>query len=164
MKQQSTQKQSTQKQSTQKQKTEQLLLSAELLCQRRGVRLTPTRREVFSILTKQDGAVGAYDLLEMLKTEVPNAKPPTIYRALEFLQNQGFVHKVSSSNSYVLCSHFEKQHPVQMLICGHCGNVQEIHSSGIHKEFLAQAEKEGFTVQQQTVEALGVCANCQQAD
>lgn len=144
----------------QKQATEQLLNRAEILCQRRGVRLTPTRREVFSILTKQEGAIGAYDLLELLKSEVPNAKPPTIYRALEFLQSQGFVHKVSSSNSYVLCSHFEKQHPVQMLICTHCGNVQEIHSAGIHQEFLNQAEKEGFIVQTQTVEALGVCANC----
>ncbi|MCH8502196.1 MAG: zinc uptake transcriptional repressor Zur [Aliidiomarina sp.] len=143
--------------------TEQLIKRAEIMCQRRGVRLTPTRREVFAILTKQDGAVGAYDLLEMLKAEVPNAKPPTIYRALEFLQAQGFVHKVSSSNSYVLCSHFEKQHPVQMLICSLCGNVQEIHSSGIHQEFINQAEQKGFQVQHQTVEALGVCKQCQHA-
>ncbi|RUO34338.1 transcriptional regulator Zur [Aliidiomarina shirensis] len=144
-----------------KQATEQLLKRAEIMCQRRGVRMTPTRREVFAILTEQEGAVGAYDLLDLLKAEVPNAKPPTIYRALEFLQSQGFVHKVSSSNSYVLCSHFEKQHPVQMLICTHCGNVQEIHSSGVHQAFVEQAEKQGFTVQQQTVEALGVCSNCQ---
>ncbi|RUO20033.1 transcriptional regulator Zur [Aliidiomarina iranensis] len=145
----------------QKSATEQLLKRAEVMCQRRGVRMTPTRREVFAILTEQEGAVGAYDLLDLLKAEVPNAKPPTIYRALEFLQSQGFVHKVSSSNSYVLCSHFEKQHPVQMLICTHCGNVQEIHSSGVHQAFVEQAEKEGFTVQQQTVEALGICSNCQ---
>lgn len=144
-----------------KQATEQLLKRAEVMCQRRGVRMTPTRREVFAILTEQEGAVGAYDLLDLLKAEVPNAKPPTIYRALEFLQSQGFVHKVSSSNSYVLCSHFEKQHPVQMLICTHCGNVQEIHSSGVHQAFVEQAENQGFTVQQQTVEALGICSNCQ---
>lgn len=144
-----------------KQATEQLIKRAEIMCQRRGVRMTPTRREVFAILTEQEGAVGAYDLLDLLKAEVPNAKPPTIYRALEFLQSQGFVHKVSSSNSYVLCSHFEKQHPVQMLICTHCGNVQEIHSSGVHQAFVEQAEKQGFTVQQQTVEALGICSKCQ---
>ncbi|MCL4410429.1 zinc uptake transcriptional repressor Zur [Aliidiomarina haloalkalitolerans] len=140
--------------------TEHLIKRAELMCQRRGVRMTPTRREVFAILTKQDGAIGAYDLLELLKAEVPNAKPPTIYRALEFLQTQGFVHKVSSANSYVLCSHFEKHHPVQMLICSLCGNVQEIHSSGIHQEFIAQAEKQGFQVQHQMVEAVGICEQC----
>lgn len=138
----------------------QLITRAETLCQRRGVRMTPTRREVFALLSKQEGAIGAYDLLEQLKQVVPNAKPPTIYRALDFLQAQGFVHKISSSNSYVLCSHFETQHPVQMLICRECGNVLEIQSKGVHEEFLQQAQAQGFKVEQQTVEALGVCADC----
>lgn len=140
--------------------TAQLLSRAEQLCQQRGVRLTPARREVFALLSKQEGAIGAYDLLEQLKEAVPNAKPPTIYRALDFLQAQGFVHKISSSNSYVLCCHFEQQHPVQMLICRVCGNVQEIHSDGVHEQFINQAQAEGFAVEQQTVEALGVCAQC----
>lgn len=141
-------------------KTNQLLSRAEILCQHRGVRLTPARREVFALMSKHEGAIGAYDLLEQLKQVVPNAKPPTIYRALDFLQSQGFVHKISSSNSYVLCSHFEKQHPVQMLICRQCGSVQEIHSEGVHEQFLNQANAQGFEVQQQTVEALGICAQC----
>lgn len=143
-----------------RERTEQLIQRAEAMCERRGVRLTPTRKDVFILLSKHDGAIGAYDLLEKLKKEMPNAKPPTIYRALEFLQTQGFVHKISSSNAYVLCSHFEKQHPVQMLICSHCGNVQEIHSKGLHEEFLEQAQHKGFTVQKQTVEAIGICSLC----
>lgn len=140
--------------------TNHLITRAEHLCQHRGVRLTPARREVFSLLTQQEGAIGAYDLLEQLKQSVPNAKPPTIYRALDFLQAQGFVHKISSSNAYVLCSHFEQQHPVQMLICRDCGNVQEIHSDGVHEQFIAQAQAQGFSVEQQTVEALGLCNQC----
>lgn len=140
--------------------TNNLLLRAEKLCVHRGVRLTPARREVFALMSKQDGAIGAYDLLEQLKEVVPNAKPPTIYRALDFLQAQGFVHKISSSNSYVLCSHFEKQHPVQMLICRNCNNVQEIQSKGLHEQFLKQATEQGFKVEHQTVEAIGICADC----
>ncbi|MGX5915617.1 zinc uptake transcriptional repressor Zur [Aliidiomarina sp. Khilg15.8] len=143
--------------------TSNLIARAEKLCQHRGVRLTPARREVFSLLTKQDGAIGAYDLLEQLKQSTPNAKPPTIYRALDFLQAQGFVHKISSSNAYVLCSHFEQQHPVQMLICRDCGNVQEIHSDGVHEQFITQAQAQGFQVEQQTVEALGLCNQCSTA-
>jgi len=69
--------------------TERLISKAEKLCQNRGARLTSTRREVFRILAAQKGAVGAYDLLDLLKGSVPNAKPPTIYRALDFLQEQG---------------------------------------------------------------------------
>ena len=140
--------------------TNQLLARAEKLCQHRGVRMTPARKEVFALLSEHQGAIGAYDLLEQLKEVVPNAKPPTIYRALDFLQAQGFVHKITSSNSYVLCSHFEQQHPVQMLICRKCGSVQEIHSDGVHEKFLSQANAQGFHVERQTVEALGICADC----
>ncbi|CUS48534.1 MAG: zinc uptake transcriptional regulator Zur [Idiomarinaceae bacterium HL-53] len=141
--------------------TESLLTRAEAVCEHRGVRLTPTRKEVFAILSEQEGAIGAYDLLELLKSAVPNAKPPTIYRALDFLQEQGFVHKLSTSNSYVLCSHFEQQHPAQMLICKDCGSVQEVHSKNVDKEMLAQADKFGFDLHHQTIEAHGVCNQCQ---
>nr|WP_113908051.1 zinc uptake transcriptional repressor Zur [Aliidiomarina celeris] len=141
-------------------KPEQLINRAEAVCERRGVRLTPTRKEVFRILTQQEGAIGAYDLLDLLKSEVPNAKPPTIYRALDFLQEQGFVHKIASSNSYVLCSHFEQQHPAQMLICTDCGSVQEIHSAGVDNAMLEQAQQHGFDVHHQTIEAHGVCGSC----
>ena len=142
------------------QKPEQLISRAETVCEGRGVRLTPTRKEVFRILTRQEGAIGAYDLLDLLKSAVPNAKPPTIYRALDFLQEQGFVHKIASSNSYVLCSHFEQQHPAQMLICKDCGSVQEIHSAGVDSAMLEQAHQHGFDVHHQTIEAHGLCHNC----
>lgn len=140
--------------------TMRLITKAEKICEQRGARLTPARREVFEILAGETGAVGAYDLLDKLRSAVPNAKPPTIYRALDFLQEQGFVHKITSSNSYVLCSHFDHQHPVQMLICESCGNVQEIQSDGVYDALRKQAEGQGFRVASQTIEAHGQCQNC----
>lgn len=122
--------------------------------------MTPARREVFELLASETGAIGAYELLDKLKGAVPNAKPPTIYRALDFLQEQGFVHKITSSNSYVLCSHFDHQHPVQMLICQQCGDVQEIQSDGVYEALKKQAEAQGFIVESQTIEAHGLCKNC----
>ncbi|MBY6064699.1 zinc uptake transcriptional repressor Zur [Pseudidiomarina sediminum] len=143
--------------------TQRLVTKAQQLCEQRGARLTPARREVFEILAAESGAVGAYDLLDKLKAAVPNAKPPTIYRALDFLQEQGFVHKITSSNSYVLCSHFDHHHPVQMLICESCGSVQEIQSDGVYNALLKQAEDQGFHVESQTIEAHGTCSNCRAA-
>ncbi|PTB88813.1 transcriptional regulator Zur [Pseudidiomarina aestuarii] len=140
--------------------TMRLITKAEKICEQRGARLTPARREVFEILAGESGAVGAYDLLDKLRAAVPNAKPPTIYRALDFLQEQGFVHKITSSNSYVLCSHFDHQHPVQMLICESCGNVQEIQSDGVYDALRKQAEGQGFRVATQTIEAHGLCQDC----
>src|SRR5690554_2950035 len=113
------------------QETQRLVSKAEKLCEQRGARLTPARREVFEILAEQEGAIDAYDLLDKLKGAVPNAKPPTIYRALDFLQEQGFVHKITSSNSYVLCTHFDHQHTAQMLICMDCRAVQEVDRKSV---------------------------------
>lgn len=139
---------------------DELLQQAKAVCESRGVRMTPTRSEVFRILSERDEAIGAYDLLDLLKLAVPNAKPPTIYRALDFLQEQGFVHKLSSTNSYILCTHFDHQHPAQMLICKDCRSVHEVHSLSVDNAIVEQASKLGFDLHHQTVEAHGICSNC----
>ena len=88
--------------------TQELLAQAEKICAQRNVRLTPQRLEVLRLMSLQDGAISAYDLLDLLREAEPQAKPPTVYRALEFLLEQGFVHKVESTNSYVLCHLFDQ--------------------------------------------------------
>ena len=80
--------------------TQELLAQAEKICAQRNVRLTPQRLEVLRLMSLQDGAISAYDLLDLLREAEPQAKPPTVYRALDFLLEQGFVHKVES----VICS------------------------------------------------------------
>ena len=82
---------------------EHLVQKAALQCEKHSARFTPVREKVFRLLALSEGGVGAYDLLEQLKVSEPNAKPATIYRALEFLAEQGFVHKIESTSAYLLC-------------------------------------------------------------
>ncbi len=140
---------------------EDLVQKAALLCEKNGARFTPVREKVFRLLAQSDGGVGAYDLLEQLKQSEPNAKPATIYRALEFLSEQGFTHKIESTNAYLLCHHFDHSHPAQLLICDSCGNVEELHSDVISSELKEKAGASGFEISKQTVEAHGLCRNCQ---
>jgi Fe2+ or Zn2+ uptake regulation protein len=65
--------------------TKELLAQAEKLCAQRNVRLTPQRLEVLRLMSLQQGAISAYDLLDLLRESEPQAKPPTVYRALDFL-------------------------------------------------------------------------------
>ncbi len=83
--------------------TQELLAQAEKICAQRNVRLTPQRLEVLRLMSLQDGAISAYDLLDLLREAEPQAKPPTVYRALDFLLEQGFVHKVEFPPT-VMCS------------------------------------------------------------
>lgn len=139
----------------------QQLARADLLCKERGVRFTPTRRNVFKLIAEYQGAVSAYDLLDRLKALEPNAKPPTVYRALDFLLTQGFVHKVESLNAFLFCEHFDEHHPMQLLICNQCGVVIELHDDAINQAFEQQAQANGFVIINQSIEAHGQCRSCQ---
>lgn len=139
----------------------ELVTRAKNTCDTRGVRFTPTREQVFRLLAEKDGAIGAYELLELLKETDPAAKPATIYRALEFLGKEGFVHKIESINAFVLCHHFSDcEHPVQLLICDECGHVEEIQSDNFDLALRSMADANGFKISHQIVEAHGFCQNC----
>ncbi|MCC4266041.1 transcriptional repressor [Oceanimonas baumannii] len=139
---------------------QQQLERAERLCEQRSVRFTPTRRHVFTLIAGHKGAVSAYELLDQLKELEPNAKPPTVYRALDFLLAQGFVHKVESLNAFLFCEHFAEHHPMQLLICTQCGDVIELHDEAINRAFEHQAELHGFAITSQSIEAHGQCRRC----
>ncbi|WP_421505351.1 zinc uptake transcriptional repressor Zur [Erwinia rhapontici] len=140
---------------------EKILSQAEVICQQRSVRLTPQRLEVLRLMSEQNGAISAYDLLDLLRASEPQAKPPTIYRALDFLLEQGFIHRVESTNSYVVCHHFEEpSHTSAMLICDRCGSVTEQHANGVEDILKSLALKSGFTLGHSVIEAHGFCEKC----
>jgi len=139
-----------------------LLEQAQQVCKNKGARFTKIREQVFLLLAKQKGAIGAYDLLAELKVIDPAAKPATIYRSLDFLSKQGFVHKIESINAFIMCHHFgDCNHPVQLLICDSCGKVEEIQSNNFDLALRSMADANGFSISHQIVEAHGCCRSCQ---
>ncbi|KNC13000.1 zinc uptake transcriptional repressor [Klebsiella sp. RIT-PI-d] len=144
--------------------SQELLAQAEKLCVQRNVRLTPQRLEVLRLMSLQQGAISAYDLLDLLRDKEPQAKPPTVYRALEFLLEQGFVHKVESTNSYVLCHLFEHTHTSAMFICDRCGVVKEEGAEGVEDIMHALAARMGFALRHNVIEAHGLCAGCAEVE
>lgn len=142
-----------------------LLAQAEQLCQQRNVRLTPQRMEVLRLMALQPGAISAYDLLDLLRASEPQAKPPTVYRALDFLLEQGFIHRVESANSYVLCHHFEEpSHTSALFICNRCGSVTERTTEGVEAVLHKLAADAGFILHHSIVEAHGLCMACSEVE
>jgi Fur family zinc uptake transcriptional regulator len=138
-----------------------LLAQAQQVCKKKSVRFTKVREQVFVLLANNKGAIGAYDLLDQLKKIDSAAKPATIYRALDFLSKQGFVHKIESINAFVLCHHFgEYDHPVQLLICDQCGLVEETQSNNLDLALRSIADASGFIINHQNIEAHGSCRIC----
>lgn len=131
------------------------------LCEKRGARLTAQRRRVLELVWGSHRAVKAYEILDDLAREQPGARPPTVYRALEFLMAHGLVHRVDSLNAFVGCYHARDRHEAQFFICDGCGLVREIDEPSIGQAVTRGAKKLGFRVDRQTVEMHGRCEACQ---
>lgn len=136
---------------------------AAALCGRRGARLTRLRRRVLELVWQGHSAVKAYDLLAELGPVEGAAKPPTVYRALDFLIAHGLVHRLESLNAYVGCPQPDASHEGQFLICNGCGDVSEFEAPAIRSAIAGQAADLGFAVRRQTVEVRGVCRRCRRA-
>jgi len=141
----------------------QVIAEVEQRCRQRGLRLTPTRRRVLELVLSADGPVKAYDLLDQLKAEQPNAAPPTVYRALEFLLENHFIHRLESLNAFVSCFHPAESHQGQFLICDGCQAVIEIHDPDLTRQLREAAEQQDFHPERQVVEIYGLCKACHEA-
>ena len=136
------------------------LADAESACLQLGLRLTKIRREILRLVWSSHAPIKAYELLEQMHQKNPKTAPPTVYRALEFLQKAGLVHRLESLNAYVGCGNPSEPHLGQFLICQSCGAVAEINAEKITRILNEQAAKLGFDTQQQLVEIKGTCPQC----
>ena len=135
---------------------------ADEVCRRAGARLTPVRKRVLEILLQRHTAMGAYDVLEILREEGFGSQPPVAYRALDFLVQHGLAHRIERLNAFVACSHIGSDHAPSFLICRVCDRVAEAPSPA--QSNLKDVVKDtGFVVERAVVEAVGVCASCQTA-
>lgn len=132
-------------------------------CSQRGERFTPSRQLVLQLLSEQPHAMTAYQLLDILQQQMPQAKPPTVYRALDFLQRVGVVHRIDSQNAYLVCDDFPHRHDAAFLVCGGCGNVSEVNPEHLQFDLLRkEAAERHFVIEHTTLEVSGRCIDCQQ--
>lgn len=143
---------------------DQALTLARQICRERRQRLTPIRELVLKLIWQSHQPLGAYELLPALAEAGFNSAPPTVYRALEFLQQQGLVHRIASLNAFVGCPHPEHPHQGSFLICRRCRSTSELDSASIHAALEKSAAELGFQVEQETVEVTGLCPNCQRQE
>jgi len=133
----------------------------ERACEARGLRLTPIRANALRLIADAGRPVKAYELLDRMKATHDATAPPTVYRALDFLLEHGFIHKLASINAYVGCHHpGGEAHAVPFLICDLCHSATELEDDSIVSSLDASARALGFAPQAQTLEVHGVCKAC----
>ncbi|HLV77908.1 MAG TPA: Fur family transcriptional regulator [Marinobacter sp.] len=140
------------------------LADARAICRQHHARLTAIRERVLELIWQSHKPLGAYDILARLGQDGHKAAPPTVYRALDFLQQYGLVHRIASLNAFIGCAHAGELHRGTFLICRQCGNVLELDAPEVTEALDRTARAEGFRADDITLEIAGLCPGCQQAD
>jgi Fur family zinc uptake transcriptional regulator len=127
---------------------------------KKGLRLTHLRKRVLELVWENHGPVKAYDILDKLGDKKTPAKPPTVYRSLDFLTENGLVHKLNSLNAYVGCTHPSKKHACYFLICKRCREVKECCNQKLTKAIASTSADNNFKISSITLEIEGLCEHC----
>ncbi|SMC23877.1 Fur family transcriptional regulator, zinc uptake regulator [Andreprevotia lacus DSM 23236] len=141
------------------------LAHAENRCREHGSRLTPIRRQVLGLLLKHGHGVKAYQLVDEMKSLHASTTPPTVYRALEFLQAEGLVHRLDMSNAFVACSaqddaHGHVHHGL-LLACPRCNAVAEVPDEQMSHALAAWVHQAGYRLEGESIEIKALCPACQ---
>ena len=139
---------------------EKNIQEAEEYCKENGLNFTPVRRKVLEILLHKNTAIGAYEILDLLREAGFKNQPPVAYRALDFLVQNGFAHKIEQLNSFIGCTHPGKDHSPAFMICRNCDSVSEEEALTRNFSVSQIASKAGFTVEKAVIEARGLCHSC----
>jgi Fur family zinc uptake transcriptional regulator len=139
-----------------------IMARAEAHCRAEGTRLTPMRRAVLAELVADHRPLGAYELVERVsKREGRRLAPVSVYRALDFLVESAFVHRLTSRNAFIACPHtHDSASPVVFLICDACGGVDEVMTQGVAAALDEAATRAGFSASRRMIEINGFCAHC----
>ena len=140
-----------------------LISQAQILCERKKERLTKPRLEVLKIMTQTDGPVGAYEILHKLKDILNSPNPPTVYRAIDFWLQMGFIHRIESLNAYVLCHSNHNHRGSQFIICDDCGSATEVHLDNMAQSVEQSSSQSNFSCSTWSLEIHGQCGSCRSA-
>lgn len=148
-----------------RQELNRVIDKAQDICSRSGGRMTEKRRGILELLLISDRPLSAYEITDAYNAATEKSMPAmSVYRILDFLEAEDLVHKLSSTNKYVACSHIscEHKHEIsQFLICGNCQTAKEIAiSERIIDELDKVLDKAGYALTNPKLELQCLCNAC----
>lgn len=141
---------------------QEALAHAEKICIQRGCKLTSIRKKVLQLVWNSHKPVKAYDILAQLSSDNFIEKPPTVYRALDFLRDNNLIHRIESQNAYIGCNTKHEGLDSKFFICDKCNEVEELTAPAVNKTIDKVSKQQSFIPNLVNVEIHGICAQCAQ--
>lgn len=143
----------------------EIVASAASRCKDAGGRLTIKREEILKVLLASKIPLSAYEVLDLYKEQTRESMPPmSVYRILEFLEQQELIHRLDSQNKFIACSHIQQDcaHQVsQFLICRNCHSVKEVSiAQALVKELNEQVKEADYKLLSPQLELDCICNTC----
>lgn len=136
---------------------------AETISRREGLRFTKQRRAVLQALLASHVPASAYDVIDRLAENGRRLAPISVYRALDFLVDNRFAHRIESKSAYVACDRGAECSPeaTLFLICDNCGAAGEASSEELGRIVADETRNRAFLPRLRVLEIRGLCARCQ---
>lgn len=133
-----------------------ILTQAEQIIKLKGGRFTAIRKHIFRLLLEAPYPLGAYEIIESLNG-VGAQKPPTVYRALNWLMEHGLVAKIAYNWRYTAMPIGVEVDNVAFMICRECGDTDTVETPGLSQTLQQAAMDHGFAETQTVIEIIGLC-------
>ncbi len=133
-------------------------------------RLNDMQMRIRDLLAGAEKPLSAYDVIDALRGQGRLA-PPTVYRALQKLIDEGLAHRLETRNAYVACQHGDATcepghghaHRAGFMICRVCGRAQEFGDAEVEALLAQTAAHSGFVAERVAIEIQGFCQLCREA-
>lgn len=139
----------------------QMIKELENLCKEKGMRYTLPRRLTLEVIAASPRPIGAYDVIDEIGKIADRPKPTTVYRAIDFLQQCGFIHRIESLNAFMACHAGHSHEGSQFIVCNECSKVVEIHLYRLPKDLKKIVDDADFKIAHWNTEIHGTCQECQ---
>lgn len=128
---------------------------------RSGYRVTAQRLVVAEALSGAGRHLSAEEVFAAVSERLPTVSLPTIYSALDALEDAGLVRRVAAGRGPALYDSGPAAH--HHLVCRRCGAVADLEADVALEPALAGAAGTGFAPEGAEVVVRGLCANCRDA-
>ena len=133
---------------------EQTLVSS---LQEKGYKLTPQRREIIRLLSRNKSHPGAMEILRKVRKNVPRISMSTVYYTLDMMKKEGLIRELEY---YDMDNRYETNVSDHInLVCTKCERITDF--MGDMPSFSKTVEKEtGFKPASMRFEYYGYCKEC----
>lgn len=140
---------------------EEILRQFENRCRALGLAVTHQRTLIYRELMATGEHPTPEAVYERVKRQMPAISLGTVYKNIKIFLDAGLLREVSLHHgTQRLDANIDPHHH---LVCTHCRKIFDLPESEIEPVRLKKKPKSGFKVERFSIELLGTCADCAQA-